>query len=157
MDSKNKLHAHVRVTSCDNSELCETSLIKEAHARTNNILDANYEFLDIDSFVETLHYLSKENRESLRLLLHRYADLFDGKLGAWNAKPVNFELKENAKPYHARAYSIPKIHEETLRKEIARLIKLGVLEEDRDTEWAAPCFIIPKKMEQSDSLLTLEN
>ena len=78
-------------------------------------------------------------------MLHRYADLFDGNLGAWNAKPVNFESKENAKPYHAHAYSIPKIHEETLKKEIARLIRLGVLEEDRDKEWAAPCFIIPKK------------
>jgi hypothetical protein len=54
-------------------------------------------------------------------------------------------LHENAKPYHARPYPVAQIHEAGLRKELARLIEIGVLEEDNDSEWAAPTFVIPKK------------
>ena len=41
---------------------------------------------------------------------------------------------------------MPRIHkEEMFRKEIYRLIKLGVLQEVRESEWGASTFIIPKK------------
>ncbi len=43
-------------------------------------------------------------------------------------QPVSFELKEGAKPYHSRAFPIPRVHKETIMKEIKRLIELGVLE-----------------------------
>ena len=43
------------------------------------------------------------------------------------SKPYNIKLKEGAKPYHSRPFPIPKIHERTLKVELDRLIKLGVL------------------------------
>ena len=54
-------------------------------------------------------------------------------------------MEENAKPFHARAYPIPQVHEATVRKEIERLCREGVLEKDSESQWAAPTFIIPKK------------
>ena len=39
----------------------------------------------------------------------------------------NIELKENAEPYHAKPYPIPKCYEKTFRLEVERLVKLGVL------------------------------
>ena len=59
--------------------------------------------------------------------------------------PVSFELKEGAKPYNGWAFPIPKVHKETIMKEIKCLIQLGVLELQPSSEWAAPSFVQPKK------------
>jgi hypothetical protein len=40
---------------------------------------------------------------------------------------------------------VPKIHKDTIMKEVERLYKLGVLERQPASEWASPSFIIPKK------------
>ncbi len=40
---------------------------------------------------------------------------------------------------------MPKIHKDTIKKEVERLCKLGVLERQPASEWALPSFIIPKK------------
>ena len=42
-------------------------------------------------------------------------------------------------------YQIPRIHEQTLRKEVERLIQLGVLKKCSNSEWGSPTFIIPKQ------------
>ena len=51
-----------------------------------------------------------------------YEDLFDGTLGEWQTDLMKFQLKPGTTPYHGGAYPIPKIHEETFRKEIQRLL-----------------------------------
>jgi hypothetical protein len=40
---------------------------------------------------------------------------------------------------------VPENHHGTLKHEIERLVSLGVLKRCRDSEWAAPIPIIPKK------------
>jgi hypothetical protein len=55
------------------------------------------------------------------------------------------ELKRDATPYHARAFPVPKVNEQTLKMEVNRLVELGVLKKVNRSEWAAPTFIIPKK------------
>ena len=48
-------------------------------------------------------------------------------------------------PYHAnRPFSVPQIHRDTLKKEIDRLVKLGVLRPANKSRHAYPTFIIPK-------------
>jgi hypothetical protein len=54
-------------------------------------------------------------------------------------------LCQDATPYHAQAFPIPKVHEHTLWHEVDRLCQLGVLKKVNRSEWAAPIFIIPKK------------
>jgi hypothetical protein len=71
--------------------------------------------------------------------------LFDGTLGDWKTKLVSFQLKEGVSPYHGQAFPVPKVHKETIRNEVERLCKLGVLEWQPASEWALPSFIIPKK------------
>ncbi len=55
------------------------------------------------------------------------------------------QLKEGASPYHDQAFPVPKIHKDVLIKEVERLCKLGVLEQQHYSEWASPSFIVPKK------------
>ena len=78
-------------------------------------------------------------------LLLDFESLFDGTLGDWNRPPVSIEMKDGAKPYHGRPYPIPQIHKATLRKEIDRLMGIGVLKRQSSSQWASPTFIIPTK------------
>ena len=48
-------------------------------------------------------------------------------------------------PYHGKAFPVPHIHKETLKKEVERLEEIGVLKRQTESEWASPTFIIPKK------------
>ena len=75
----------------------------------------------------------------------KYESLFDGTLGDWKTTPVSFQLKEGSKPYHSQAFPVPKIHKAVLSREIERLCKLGVLEQQHEFEWVSLSFIVPKK------------
>jgi hypothetical protein len=54
-------------------------------------------------------------------ILKKYELLFDGMLSDWKTKPVSFQLKECVSPYHGQAFLVPKIHKDTLIKEVERL------------------------------------
>jgi hypothetical protein len=61
--------------------------------------------------------------------------LFDGTLGDWKIKPVSFQLRKGVSLYHGQAFPVPKIHKDTIIKEIERLCTLGVLERQPASEW----------------------
>ena len=118
---------------------------KEATKRVVEILDAKYEKADLEQVVNNATHLNPGQRKKLLKLLKKYEVIFDGTLGKWDTDPVDYEIKEGAKPHSQRFYPVPHIHKETLKKEIKRLCKLGVLEPVRESEWGSPTFIIPKK------------
>ena len=89
--------------------------IHEATAHLKDILDTKYEMADLQSIADSASHLSEEERFMLYQLLVSYEDVFDGSLGKWNMGTYDIELQPDAKPYHARAYPIPKVHTETLR------------------------------------------
>ena len=88
--------------------------VQESTDRIKRILDATYEKADLERITAECQHLNIEERESLLMLLTKYESLFDGTLGFWNHEEYDIELQAGVKPYHARAYLIPKIHEKTL-------------------------------------------
>jgi hypothetical protein len=105
----------------------EPESTRNATKRVVEILDAKYDKADLPSIVKNdCAHLSTPHQNLLLVLLLKYEELFDGMLGDWKLLPVSFELKEGAKPYHGRLYSIPKVHKAAL-KEIDRLVVIGVL------------------------------
>ena len=127
-------------------ERLEPISMRVATTRTVEILDAKYEEANIPEIVKTNcgHLTTLQRNKLLRLLLE-HKELFDGSLGDWDTEPVSLTLKDGAVPYHGRAYPVPQVHLRTLKKEVARLVKLGVLKEQPVSEWGSPTFIIPKK------------
>jgi hypothetical protein len=123
----------------------ESGHVSDITRRTMEILDANYEKANLKTVTQECTHLSKEEQTSLHKLLLRYEDLFDGTLGTWNGPEVELKIKKDAEPYFARPFSVPQVHERTLKIEIDRLVELGVLKWTKAQEWAAPTFIIPKK------------
>jgi hypothetical protein len=49
------------------------------------------------------------------------------------------------KPHHGRPFPVPRVHKDTIVKELNKLCELGVLEFQPTSEWALPSFITPKK------------
>ena len=89
--------------------------------------------------------MKTHKKNKLLKLLAKYSTLFDGSLGMWKGSKVKLELKEGAQPYHAKAFPIPRVHMNTLKLEVKKLCKLGVLKQINRSQWAAPTFIIGKR------------
>ena len=71
---------------------------------------------------------TRSNSESLRNWI-----FFNVTLGTWNAAPIDLELNDDAKRVFSRPYPVPRVHKEIFRKEIERLVKLGVILEANDS------------------------
>ena len=121
------------------------SLVDE-FSRSTKILDAEYKPAVLKEVTQMCNNLNKEEQYQLLKLLQKYEHLFDGTLGEFNMDPISLHLiDKGVKSVHARPYTVPRSVEQQLRTEIARLVDIGVLEEDYASEWASPTFAIPKK------------
>ena len=78
-------------------------------------------------------------------VLSAYSDMYEGTIGTLNIPPVHFELKPDAKPYHACPFPIPKAYKNLTKEECGRFEKDTIWHHTLDSEWAAPTFIVPKK------------
>ena len=123
----------------------DSNAVQEQVDRVKGILDNDYHKATLQEVCESQKQLTEEQRQQLLSLMQKYEELFDGTLGRWTHEDYHLELKEDVKPYHARAFPVPRVHYETLRKEVDRLVQVGVLKRVNHSEWAAPTFIIPKK------------
>ena len=109
------------------------------------ILDAKYELTDVQEVINKLTHLTTSQKADLLEVLQENSKMFEGTLGAYPHKKVHIDIEPDAKPVHARAYPVPRIHLKTFKKELNHLVKLGVLVHQQESEWASPSFIIPKK------------
>ncbi len=148
MQNINYLHCSstLQALRLNHSLAMEPQSTQDATKHVTWILDAKYQKTDLQLIVrDNCKHLSADQQKKLLQLRKKYESLFDGTLGGWNTKLVLFQLKEGVSSYHGRAFPVPKIHKDTIMKEVERLCKLGVLERQPASEWALPSFIIPKK------------
>jgi hypothetical protein len=118
---------------------------KHLESYTSAILDAQYGKVDLDDIVSEQTHLSQEQRNDLAQLLHKHHRLFNAELKPYPGQNFHIDLEPDSKPFHAKPYKIPYVHQATSKKELDRLVKIGVLRHQGPTEWAAGTFIIPKK------------
>ena len=122
--------------------------VREATDCAHYILDAKYEKADLNELVSNLDHLDQSQKQKLKSLLFKYEHLFDGTLGQFDDDPVDFELKDGAKPYAAKPYGLPASIEDKLRRELERFCDIGVMRHSSPSEWASPTFATPKKNHQ---------
>ena len=113
--------------------------------RLSSILNAKYSACDLPEYVARQGHLDKKEQQSLLMLLENFSTLFHRSLGKWEGEPYHIQLREGTTPYHGRPYTVPKAYEQTLKLELDRLVRIGVLKKVNCLEWAFPSFIIPKK------------
>ena len=109
------------------------------------ILDAKYEWKDIEDVIKEMTHLTKSQQNDLLEVLQKHSSIFNGTLGLYPHKKLHIDIEPDAKPNYSRPYSIPRIHLSTFKKELEHLVKIGVLKPQNESEWACPTFIIPKK------------
>ncbi len=135
----------LRVLKLNDSLAMELTSTQDMAKHATQILDAKYNKADLQSIVrENCKHLSANQHKKLLQLLRKYELLFYTTLGDWRTKLVSFQSREGISPYHGQAFSVPKIHKNTIIKEVERLCKLGVLERKQTFEWASSSFVIPK-------------
>ena len=116
----------------------------ESHSPSMIAASYNEAPVDISKFIP--RHLDKKQGQAFLMVLENNCEVFNGQLGTLPGRPIELYLKEdNVKPFHGRAFAIPKVHEQLMKDEIKRLEGLGVLVRVNDSEWAAPSFGIPKK------------
>jgi len=123
----------------------EPEIIQRANKRTTEILDAQYKSGDLQKIVSEVDTLVPTEQQKLLKLLKKFEYLFDGTLGSFDTKPLHFDLNEKAKSFHSKAYPVPHIHARTFKRELERLVEIGVLRKVNNSDFSSPTFIIPKK------------
>ena len=104
-----------------------------------------YERSDLQEIVDKCTYLTAAQQHQLFQLLSKFPKLFDGKLKTFNGPPIHLELIDNPTPVRSRAYPIPCSQLKVFKQELDRLVRIGVLERARRSEWIAGTFITAKK------------
>ena len=120
-------------------------LLKMSEDQHNEIIKLMYSKVDIQEYYTKLEYLSETERTALADVLSQYPSMYDGAIGTLNIPPVHFELRPGARPFHARPFPIPKAFEKLTKDECRCFEQTDIWEHTRDSEWAAPTFIVPKK------------
>jgi len=98
----------------------------------------------IKSHVSKKH-LTKDQQKDLAELLGQFTKLFSGKLGKYEGKKVHLEVEKDARPKHAKPYSVPHTQMNLFKEELMRLVGIGVLRPIGATERASPTFILPHR------------
>ena len=72
--------------------------------------------------------------------------MVDGILSkTFNRPPIHLELIDNPTPICSRAYPIPRSQLQVFKQELDCLVRIGVLERAKRSEWIAGTFITAKK------------
>ena len=119
--------------------------VEQENHEVKKILESKYEKADLPKLIEGLTYLDQRQRKQLLQIMLKYEPLFAGKVGKWKGKPIDIILKEDAKPYHAKAYRVPQAYLKVFKDEIDRLVEIGTLSPVIQSDWASPTFCVPKK------------
>ena len=123
-------------------------ILKAAEARQKQVLDADYDALDLNKYTHMETHLSSEQQAKLICSLQKYPKLF---------QPVHLELRhlnKGEKPYHAQPFPIPKSYVDTTKKDIKHLCNIGVLAKCNNPEWATPTLIQPRRTGGNVRVLT---
>ena len=96
----------------------EPSILQQAEERQARILDADYSKVEMVEHVNSLEHLNAEEKRELTKTLNEFPTLFGGGLGKLDIEPIHLELKDGAKPYHAKPFTLPPAFLNSTKKEI---------------------------------------
>lgn len=112
---------HGEASPSGTCHIADDKLMEDTISRVKKILDDKYKKANLTEICQEQSELDDIQTDKLQALLKKHDTLFNGQLGRWHGLEANLELKEEAKPHHAHAYSIPQYHLQTLKMEAEHL------------------------------------
>ena len=98
------------------------------------ILDAKYKKSDLNKVMTNqCQHLNIKELNIFLSILSKFEDLSEGTLGMCNTNPIDLELRYDKNSVCSRPYPVPRVLKAMFRKEVKRLVILGVLEEANDS------------------------
>ena len=82
--------------------------------------------------------------QAVRGLVSEFSEVFSGELGTLKGIEVKLRLKEGAKPKFCKPRPVPLALQETVTKEIERLVDLGILCKISSSDFASPVVAVRK-------------
>ena len=120
--------------------------VKKVEVNATTFTPTKSTVADIDEVCQDQEHLTPKQRAELNEILSKHTELFSGKLGRYPHRKFHIDLKPGTKPYHCkRPYAIPTSQRETVKEELDRQVKIGVLERVYESLWGMPMLCIPKK------------
>jgi hypothetical protein len=92
----------------------------------SEILGAKYGKVSTDDVVNQLTHLNDKQKQEIKVRLKDFTKLFNG-LGVYPHKRFHINLAPGAQPKQSRSYVIPCIHLAAFKKDLDRLVQIGVL------------------------------
>ena len=109
------------------------------------MMDSKYEGTTPAEVAQSCKHLTQEQRDDLEKLLSKFDKLFDGKLRKFTDEKIHLEVDPNVPSHRSRPYTVPFSQRELFRRELNRLVSIGVLEKCGRADWVSGTFCIPKK------------
>ena len=112
------------------------------------LVESDYDTLTTGSAIAAKQeHLSEENRTLLSDVLDNFNDMFNRTLGFYDKEIADLELANpNTIPIHCRPFPVPDKFRDLFKKELDKLVNLGVLRPVKTSAWAFPTFLaVPKK------------
>ena len=110
------------------NQFCNSSKnVESASNRIKKIFHIKYEIANLKKITTKLKYLNSDKQFLIYSLLKKHEYMVDGTLGNYNSTEYKIELLEGAQPYHVKPFPVLKVHEETMKRELNRLVSIGVL------------------------------
>ena len=127
---------------------CASSSPPEKKKQKCTIKDSLYEKHDPSQIAASCTHLDIDQKQKLAKFLAKYPVLFNGELKVYPHQQLHLDIDPSIKPHVSRAYPIPRTQLNTFKKELDRLVEIGVLEKQGRSAWQSGTFIIPKKDER---------
>lgn len=117
-------------------------------------VDPDFAELDFDNFEEyikdkiDISNVPKKIKYPFLRLIYEFGHIFDwenDKIGNIDVFEHDIKLKPDAIPKRVRPYRLSPLETESLRKELDKLLDLGVIEKGGYSDWASPIIMIKKK------------
>ncbi len=111
----------------------------------SEFIDTKYGQVSTDDVTKQLTHLTADQQNDMKVLFWDFKKLFDGTLGIYPHWKFHIDSIPGAKPRHSRPYPVPRIHLAAFKKELDRLVEIGVPSPTGGSKWGSPTFITPKK------------
>lgn len=104
------------------------------------------DILDKLGFSFVLNSIKLGNTDNL---IKEFSELFNDELGCYKYGTIKFEVKKGTQPIFVKPRKVPIAYQESVNKEIDRLVSEGVLELVPNSDWGTPIVPILKKDSKS--------
>ena len=126
----------------ESSDGDEVNILEDGFA---DILDSKYDKVTPEQIAAQCTHLTQDQRDDLVKLFSKFETLFDGNLRKFTDEQIHLDVDPTIPASRSRAYAVPLRQRELFRRELERLVSIGVLEKCGRADWVSGTFIIPKK------------